>query len=126
VKLLAYTRDGAENTDTRLGISTDTGIRDLTDRLGIADVGELLSRGLSIDELPTSEGQPIDPASVQLRAPIARPGKIICVGLNYHDHCREQNVQPPTYPMLFSKFEARSRVRARGGDREACVAHRSP
>ena len=35
---------------------------------------------------------------------IDRPGKIICVGLNYHDHCREQGIEPPAYPMLFSKF----------------------
>jgi 2-keto-4-pentenoate hydratase/2-oxohepta-3-ene-1,7-dioic acid hydratase in catechol pathway len=26
------------------------------------------------------------------------------VGLNYHDHCREQGVEPPAYPMLFAKF----------------------
>jgi 2-keto-4-pentenoate hydratase/2-oxohepta-3-ene-1,7-dioic acid hydratase in catechol pathway len=39
-----------------------------------------------------------------LQAPVRRPGKIICVGLNYHDHCREQAVEPPAYPMLFSKF----------------------
>ena len=32
------------------------------------------------------------------------PGKIICVGLNYHDHCREQGIEPPAYPMLFAKF----------------------
>jgi acylpyruvate hydrolase len=41
---------------------------------------------------------------VVLHAPIIRPGKIICVGLNYHDHCREQSIEPPSYPMLFSKF----------------------
>ena len=35
---------------------------------------------------------------------LQRPGKIICVGLNYHDHCREQGVDPPAYPLLFAKF----------------------
>jgi 2-keto-4-pentenoate hydratase/2-oxohepta-3-ene-1,7-dioic acid hydratase in catechol pathway len=104
VQLLAFSRGGADRAGTRLGIRTDAGIRDLTERLGLADVGELLSRGISADELRTSGRELIDPATVTIRAPIARPGKIICVGLNYHDHCREQNVDPPTYPMLFSKF----------------------
>ncbi|HET8776668.1 MAG TPA: fumarylacetoacetate hydrolase family protein [Candidatus Limnocylindria bacterium] len=104
MQLLAFSRGGADRAGTRLGIRTDAGIRDLTERLGIADVGELLSRGISADELRTSGRELIDPSSVTIRAPIARPGKIICVGLNYHDHCREQNVEPPRYPMLFSKF----------------------
>lgn len=43
-------------------------------------------------------------SSVQLNPPITHPSKIICVGLNYADHCREQNVEPPTRPMLFVKF----------------------
>jgi 2-keto-4-pentenoate hydratase/2-oxohepta-3-ene-1,7-dioic acid hydratase in catechol pathway len=30
--------------------------------------------------------------------------KIICVGLNYHDHAAEQNVEPPTEPLLFGKY----------------------
>ena len=104
MQLLAFSRGGADRAGTRLGIRTDAGIRDLTERLGVADVGELLSRGIRADELRTSGREVIDPASVTIRAPISRPGKIICVGLNYHEHCREQNVDPPRYPMLFSKF----------------------
>jgi len=36
--------------------------------------------------------------------PIGRPGKIVCVGLNYMDHCRETNTPPPQQPLLFTKF----------------------
>ena len=36
--------------------------------------------------------------------PIERPGKIICVGLNYKDHAEEQGVDLPTAPLLFAKF----------------------
>lgn len=39
---------------------------------------------------------------VRLLAPI-RPGKIICVGRNYAEHAREQNVEVPDIPMLFMK-----------------------
>lgn len=41
---------------------------------------------------------------VTLLNPIGRPGKIVCVGLNYLDHCRETNTSPPKQPLLFSKF----------------------
>ena len=36
--------------------------------------------------------------------PIPRPGKIVCVGLNYKDHAEEQGVELPAAPLLFAKF----------------------
>lgn len=36
--------------------------------------------------------------------PIERPGKIICVGLNYRDHAEEQGVELPREPLLFAKW----------------------
>jgi acylpyruvate hydrolase len=42
-------------------------------------------------------------ASARLRAPIQRPGKIVCVGLNYADHAREQGIEAPAFPTLFLK-----------------------
>jgi 2-keto-4-pentenoate hydratase/2-oxohepta-3-ene-1,7-dioic acid hydratase in catechol pathway len=35
---------------------------------------------------------------------IPRPDKIICIGLNYLDHCAEQGIAPPDRPLLFGKF----------------------
>jgi len=40
---------------------------------------------------------------VRLRAPIARPPKITCVGLNYADHAREQGIEAPETPVFFLK-----------------------
>jgi 2-keto-4-pentenoate hydratase/2-oxohepta-3-ene-1,7-dioic acid hydratase in catechol pathway len=104
VKLLAYVpRDASPgSSQTRLGLLTDDGIRDLTGSTGARDIGELLASGRSVSE--ADAGELIDPDTVTLRAPIARPGKIMCVGLNYHDHCREQGIEPPAYPPLFAKF----------------------
>ena len=42
-------------------------------------------------------------ASARLRAPIPRPAKITCVGLNYADHAREQGKEPPPAPIFFLK-----------------------
>ena len=36
--------------------------------------------------------------------PITRPGKIICVGLNYRDHAEEQGVDLPAAPLFFAKY----------------------
>jgi len=36
--------------------------------------------------------------------PIDRPGKIVCVGLNYRDHAEEQGVELPSAPLFFAKY----------------------
>lgn len=36
--------------------------------------------------------------------PIPRPGKIVCVGLNYKDHAEEQGVDLPEAPLFFAKY----------------------
>ncbi|MBO0356957.1 fumarylacetoacetate hydrolase family protein [Hymenobacter sp. BT186] len=42
-------------------------------------------------------------ANERLGAPVARPSKIVCVGLNYADHARETGATPPPEPVLFFK-----------------------
>jgi 2-keto-4-pentenoate hydratase/2-oxohepta-3-ene-1,7-dioic acid hydratase in catechol pathway len=42
--------------------------------------------------------------SVTLRAPVARPNKIIGIGLNYIDHCREAGLDVPKFPVVFTKY----------------------
>jgi 2-keto-4-pentenoate hydratase/2-oxohepta-3-ene-1,7-dioic acid hydratase in catechol pathway len=46
----------------------------------------------------------LERADVRLLAPVPRPGKIICIGLNYRDHAAESNVAPPEYPTVFAKY----------------------
>jgi 2,4-diketo-3-deoxy-L-fuconate hydrolase len=43
------------------------------------------------------------PAGTRLGSPIARPSKIICIGLNYADHARETNAPLPSEPIIFMK-----------------------
>jgi 2-keto-4-pentenoate hydratase/2-oxohepta-3-ene-1,7-dioic acid hydratase in catechol pathway len=50
------------------------------------------------------ESASLSPDSVRLLAPIPRPGKIIGVGYNYLDHIREQGLERPARPVLFSMF----------------------
>jgi 2-keto-4-pentenoate hydratase/2-oxohepta-3-ene-1,7-dioic acid hydratase in catechol pathway len=39
-------------------------------------------------------------------APVPRPGKVICIGLNYRDHAKESNMPLPEEPVVFSKFSS--------------------
>lgn len=40
---------------------------------------------------------------IRLGSPVARPSKIICIGLNYVDHCHETGAPIPTEPIIFFK-----------------------
>ena len=43
-------------------------------------------------------------SEVILLAPVSGPDKVICIGMNYKDHCEEQGAPVPTEPVVFNKF----------------------
>ena len=45
----------------------------------------------------------LDATGLRIGPPLARIGKIVCIGLNYHDHARETGAEPPAEPVLFMK-----------------------
>ena len=51
-----------------------------------------------LDRLPL-----VDLKTVRLGPPVARPGKLICIGLNYRDHAAETGAKVPDQPVLFTK-----------------------
>lgn len=64
---------------------------------------ELVDRIVSAgDQAPA--GTLVQLEDVRVLAPIRDPGKIVCVGLNYMDHCRETGTPVPKKPILFTKF----------------------
>jgi 2-keto-4-pentenoate hydratase/2-oxohepta-3-ene-1,7-dioic acid hydratase in catechol pathway len=54
------------------------------------------------DRPPGGERSPL--ATTKLAAPVPRPPKIICIGLNYRDHAIESNLPIPETPTMFAKF----------------------
>jgi 2-keto-4-pentenoate hydratase/2-oxohepta-3-ene-1,7-dioic acid hydratase in catechol pathway len=42
-------------------------------------------------------------AGARIGAPLARPSKIVCIGLNFRDHAAESNMEPPKEPVIFFK-----------------------
>ena len=55
-----------------------------------------------LEQPPASEIVPL--ATARLLAPLQRPPKIICVGLNYRDHAAESKMEIPKVPTIFSKY----------------------
>jgi 2-keto-4-pentenoate hydratase/2-oxohepta-3-ene-1,7-dioic acid hydratase in catechol pathway len=54
---------------------------------------------LAAGELPELEGA----AELRIGPPVARPGKVVCIGLNYRDHAEETGAQIPPRPVVFLK-----------------------
>jgi 2-keto-4-pentenoate hydratase/2-oxohepta-3-ene-1,7-dioic acid hydratase in catechol pathway len=65
-----------------------------------------------LEQLPSAAWDLLDGRSsiihrqeqVRLLAPVPRPPKIICIGLNYRDHAAESGATVPAEPILFSKY----------------------
>src|ERR1035438_5314949 len=49
-----------------------------------------------------------DMAQIKLLAPIPKPSKIICIGLNYRDHAEEGKMAIPGVPTVFVKLDRKS------------------
>lgn len=100
MRFISYQRDGRDGLAVRRG-------GDLVDLGEGYDLQTLIARDpaqlQSFKSAPS--GAVLDPATIRFRPPLARPPKIICVGLNYADHAAEspyKNV--PDYPAFFPRF----------------------
>jgi 2-keto-4-pentenoate hydratase/2-oxohepta-3-ene-1,7-dioic acid hydratase in catechol pathway len=63
-------------------------------RGGLEDVRALVDRGVLVDRVEES---------VRFGAPIAKPEKVLCIGLNYRDHAEETGSPIPVEPIVFMK-----------------------
>jgi 2,4-didehydro-3-deoxy-L-rhamnonate hydrolase len=70
----------------------------------VVPMGPSLVDWLAVGTQGVATGVPRPLAEVRLLAPVPRPGKIVCVGLNYRDHAKETGQAIPTEPVLFPKF----------------------
>ncbi len=85
----------------RVGVIRDAHIADV----GVADMAALAALGFDrLASALTGEGVPL--SEVRLLAPVPRPPKFICVGLNYRDHAAESGMPIPDRPTIFSKFSS--------------------
>lgn len=70
----------------------------------IANHEDLRERAVQLLEQHGNEQAVFKLSDVEILTPIPQPEKIICVGLNYIDHCRETGMEPPESPVIFPKY----------------------
>jgi len=100
MKLVRYGEPGKEKPGVLIGediFDVSQHVSDYDESFFSADAIEQLKKKVDGGSL-AKVAQP-----VRLAAPLARPSKIVCVGLNYKDHAAETNAQIPTEPILFFK-----------------------
>lgn len=110
MKLLRVWSSGSE----RIAVERGSRLVDVTEWMPRkrADLGALIAGGPQawkklrerVEGKAGAELPVIGRRGLRVLAPLRRPGKIVCIGRNYLDHCREQNAEPPKSPMLFAKF----------------------
>jgi 2-keto-4-pentenoate hydratase/2-oxohepta-3-ene-1,7-dioic acid hydratase in catechol pathway len=103
MKLIRFGRPGAE----KPGVLDDHG-RLLDASAAFHDYDESFFANGGLTRLQSwleaeHESAPLVADAVRLGPPIARPSKIVCVGLNYRDHAEESKLPLPTEPVLFFK-----------------------
>ena len=72
--------------------------------LAAGDVGEMLANGGAEGTQERAGARPVPVAEADFAPVVTRPGKVICVGLNYRAHILETGRELPEYPTLFAKF----------------------
>ena len=103
MKLLRVGEAGAERPAVRL---EDGRIIDVSSAVGEIDGAWLEGGGIARLAAVLAEGAERFPSvepGVRIGAPVARPGHIIAIGLNFADHAKEAGMDLPTEPVIFSK-----------------------
>ncbi len=97
LKLVAYSvGDGGP----RVGRVEDGEIR----ALGGTSLLEYIMHGRDADRRPGGDEEAVPLGEARIHAPIARPGKIVGIGLNYEDHAAETGAEIPEKPIVFAKY----------------------
>ncbi|MFD9127694.1 fumarylacetoacetate hydrolase family protein [Kitasatospora sp. NPDC059571] len=80
----------------------------LSELTGDVDGAFLASGGVERARAALAAGElpEVDVTGLRVGAPVARPGKVVCVGLNYRDHAEETGAAIPARPVVFMKDPA--------------------
>ncbi|ACU73779.1 5-carboxymethyl-2-hydroxymuconateDelta-isomerase [Catenulispora acidiphila DSM 44928] len=86
-------------------IAADGEVYDLRALTADIDGGFLAGDGISRAHAAQERGElpALDITGQRIGAPVARPGKVVCIGLNYRDHAAETATPPPAEPVVFMK-----------------------
>lgn len=92
---------------TEFGVQKDGWVQSLAPAGYRSDAGFFAGGDAALESaraLLTGDGERLRLDEVQLLAPVLKPGKILCVGLNYRDHAIESKMEIPEVPTIFLKL----------------------
>ena len=95
------------NNEERFGIVSDNKVTDLTGQINNTNsLKELIKSNCLEEGRNYAKNKPgeIDLSSIKLLPVIPNPSKIICVGLNYHEHVKETEKTVADNPVTFQRF----------------------
>ncbi|MEN2419440.1 fumarylacetoacetate hydrolase family protein [Streptomyces rimosus] len=99
-------RVGQVGTERPALLDEQGALRDLSSLVTDID-GALLADAPALERIRAAaaagELPRLDPAGLRTGPPVARIGKVVCIGLNYHDHARETGAAVPAEPIVFLK-----------------------
>ncbi len=112
MKLVTFANKDKPHIGVLQGEDSDLSVLDLnlldpslpTDMLKFLEEGEA-TREKTLAALSSNrEFSNLPLKNIRLQAPVPRPGKILCVGLNYRDHAEESEFAIPDTPIIFAKY----------------------
>jgi 2-keto-4-pentenoate hydratase/2-oxohepta-3-ene-1,7-dioic acid hydratase in catechol pathway len=105
MRLVSYeSPSGVRVAAVRSGALVDLNRADASLPASMIGLLALGSHGIERAAVAAAKGDATPLQSVRLLAPVPRPEKVICVGLNYADHARETGKDLPSEPVIFNKF----------------------
>ena len=102
---MRFMRVGPMGQETPIVVDADGHHRDLSQLTGDIDPSFFATHGLARTAAALAAGglPAIDIQGLRVGAPIARPGVILCIGMNYAAHAAESGALPPAEPVMFYK-----------------------
>ena len=100
MRIARVSKDGVTGLAAKVGdkvtVVFDAALADLDAQIA---AGTLAQAGAK-----AAAGEAVDETALTFLPPVARPSKIICLGLNYRDHAEESGLGIPEFPVLFARF----------------------
>ena len=100
MRIARVSKDGVTGLAAKVGdkvtVVFDAALADLDAQIAAGTLAEAGTKAAA--------GEAIAEAALTFLPPVARPSKIVCLGLNYRDHAEESGLGIPEFPVLFARF----------------------
>lgn len=100
MRIARVSKDGVTGLAAKVGdkvtVVFDAALADLDAQIAAGTLAEAGAKAAA--------GEAIAEAALTFLPPVARPSKIVCLGLNYRDHAEESGLGIPEFPVLFARF----------------------